>query len=949
MTSTKTIVAIALALATVASSLAVTAGALGSPRSASGPVIPAISPLSVTLSPNPAGIDAGQSVTLTTSVSGGTTPYTGYAWYAGTFSSCSGDSKIPAATGATYTVAVPTSDEYICASVNDSETPSVTAFSATDLVTVNTALTVGPVAPASATIDAGQSLLLTAGATGGSGALTYQWYSGAYPSACTLNAISGATSASLTVDPTVTTNYCYIVGDHSVGTPAQGGTSGPATVKVDSALVASAPTPSGLYGDSGQSFTLKANASGGTLPYTYQWYSSGASSCSSGQTALGTGSSQVVNPTASTYYCYSLTDNSTNAPTKVSPATEVAVNATLTAGPISPASPAIDSGTGESVVLIASPSGGALAPPARGYAYQWYSGTFPACSGDTHAIPSATAARYTASPTTSTYYCYEVTDANGTQAYSSTVLLTVNSPLVPGTPSPASSVLDAGRSVGLLAAPTGGTPPYSYQWFQGSSCSSGSLIPTATAATLTVTAAGSYVVRVTDSSNGTLALGQRSSCSSAASVTGSTDPAPTLPTVSATAIDSGESVTLTGSATGGTPVLTYQWLSGPASAPASKNCSNDAAIALATSASYTVAPSVSTYFCYVVSDGSVNPPEDYSPTVLVTVNGAPVAGAITSAAPAYVDLNAGETVTLLSHATPGTGTLTYQWYSGTSAICSSDTSPVGTNSATFTTPPSLSSSIDYCYAVTDAASPPVRAETSSAFLVTVNAALVAGVATTTATSLDVGQTVTLTANPTGGTTPYAFFQWFTGNASCGDLSLLAGATSSPVTIAPSGAGTTNFCYRVTDSSSGTPVQQSVYSASPVTVTVYSALSAGPVTCYDVTTGAACTSTVHGGDHVTLSANPLGGNSAGYLFQWYSGTSSVCSTDTTKITGQVNSTLPVVAAASPGTYYCYTVSDGAHGESAASATFFLDPSSSGPASADSSVALALATDALARGD
>jgi large repetitive protein len=937
--------ALLVGLATVGSSLVLTAGG-GLPgagaRSSAPGAVGLASTLTVAISSNPAPIDAGQSVTLTATASGGTGPYTAYAWYAGTFSTCSGDSQVSGQTGTTYTITGLSSNEYVCASATDSENPPATAVSAADLITVNPALTVGTVTPASPTIDSGRSVMLAAGAAGGTGPLAFQWSSGPSPAACTQNTISGATSSTLVVSPTATTDYCYTVSDHSVGSPVQGGTSAADAVTVDLALGAGPPTPSGLYGDSGQSFTLKSAPSGGTGVYFYQWYSSTSSSCTAGQTALGTASSQTVAPTASTYYCYALTDSSTDTATAVSATTEVFINATLTAGAISPATPAIDSGTPESVVLTASPSGGALAPPSRVYTYQWYSGSFANCTGDTNAIAGATSIRYTAQPTTSTYYCYQVTDANNTHARSGSVLLTVDPPLVPGTPSPASAAIDVGRAVGLTVTPMGGAKPYSFQWFAGTSCTSGDLIPGATSATFNASAAGSYVVRVTDVSNGTLALGQRSECSGVASVTMNSAPNPSAPVASATAIDSGQSVGLTGSASGGTPVLTFQWLSGPASSSSSKNCTSDTEISGATSASLTVSPPASTYYCYVVSDGSSDPPLDFSSTVLITVNGAPSAGAITAFGSPAIDAGAGETVTLSAHATGGTGTLSYQWYSGTSAVCSSDTTPVGTNSPTYTTPGGLASSLDYCYTVTDAASPPVRAATSAGFLVTVDAPIDAVAPAASAPNLDVGQSLTLTASPTGGDQPFLFFQWFTGNASCGALSLIAGATSSTVTVAPSASGTADYCYRVTDSSNGNPVQASGYSATPAAVAVFGTLTAGPVSCFDVTASATCAPVVHGGDHVALSAAPTGGDSATYSFTWYTGTSTVCASDTTKVVGQTNQTLAVVASASPGLYYCYAVTDGPRGESASSPTYYLDPAASGGGSGTPAGVVASAT-------
>ena len=66
-------------------------------------------------------------------------------------------------------------------------------------------------------------------------------------------------------------------------------------------LVSISPTSTTL--DSGQSTTLTATVSGGTSPYTYQWYSGTSSTCTSDTTTLGTSSTQTISPTTNTYYC----------------------------------------------------------------------------------------------------------------------------------------------------------------------------------------------------------------------------------------------------------------------------------------------------------------------------------------------------------------------------------------------------------------------------------------------------------------------------------------------------------------------------------------------------------------------------------------------------------------------------------------------------------------------
>ena len=111
-----------------------------------------------------------------------------------------------------------------------------------------------------------------------------------------------------------------------------------AIIIVNSALLAKAITPSNPTIDSGQSITLTANPSGGTTPYSYQWYSGTSSTCSSDTAISGaTSSTYSASPTSSTYYCYVVTDSATTPETNTSATNLITVNPALTAT-ISPTS-----------------------------------------------------------------------------------------------------------------------------------------------------------------------------------------------------------------------------------------------------------------------------------------------------------------------------------------------------------------------------------------------------------------------------------------------------------------------------------------------------------------------------------------------------------------------------------------------------------------------------------
>jgi hypothetical protein len=86
-------------------------------------------------------------------------------------------------------------------------------------------------------------------------------------------------------------------------------------------------------------------------------------------------------------------------------------------------------------------------------------------------------------------------------------------------------------------------------------------------------------------------------------------------------------------------------------------------------------------------------------------------------------------------------------------------------------------------------------------------ALIAPAPSASSTSISSGSSVTLTASPTGGATPYSI-QWYTGTAAtCSSDSLVADATSTTFTDSPTTSNT--YCYQVTDSD---VPPNSVYSA-----------------------------------------------------------------------------------------------------------------------------------------
>jgi len=152
--------------------------------------LPIPPPLSASISPLSASVNVGDSVTFTSTVSGGTPPYS-YQWYLD-------NNPISGATSASWAFTPTTTGNYTI-HLNVTDNLGNIAKSNDAVVTVAAQLTAS-ISPMSASVLVGQSVAFTSTVSGGYTPYTYQWYLNGNP-------VSGATSASWTFTPTASGIY----------------------------------------------------------------------------------------------------------------------------------------------------------------------------------------------------------------------------------------------------------------------------------------------------------------------------------------------------------------------------------------------------------------------------------------------------------------------------------------------------------------------------------------------------------------------------------------------------------------------------------------------------------------------------------------------------------------------------------------------------------------------
>ncbi len=727
---------------------------------------------------SPASVDSAQSIALSASFSGGTSPYTcqwteeapGATSFSPLGSAATCTSPSSATTGLLSTVgtwqfeldvnSVPSSPVYV-------------TVVAAPLVTLSpTSLDAGQSGPVTATVtwSAGTSpftvyLLSTTSSTSSCpnsapGGFTLVGVSGSNP-------LTGQTSTTVSfsfTSPGMDVWYCAVVEDHfGVVYPSL-------TQPFTENQALTRPTISGaLTIDSGQAASLSTSTgfSGGTQPYTCQWLEEtptahtfadlgGAFSCAA--LSLPTASTGALTAVGTWQFELQVTDSSPTPYTVVSTdAVAVLVNPALSVA--TPAAVASTLDSGQATTLSATFSGGTST-----YTCQWLA-KMPAASSFSDlgaAFTSGCTAGATLTQSTGALaatgtwqFELQVTDSAALPVTTSSAAFTatVNPVLSAGAISPNLPSIDKDQGVVLTSAAGGGTLPYTYQWYTagcaGSDKVAGATQPSYSATPLVTT---TYYYVVTD------AAGASSGCSSGDTVTVSSAPldGPTIGVapndsstpVSQTTIDAGQMALLSSSSsfTGGTAGYTCQWFEEEPGATSFSSMGLSFSCVVGTlPAVPTGTLTVGTWqFELKISDDSMTPATVASNVVSVIVDTDPLVTSF-SLTPPIIPPSTPTTITAAVFWEGGTGPYSVTLYEGSSSLtsgtCASAGAPVTTTEHgpdtkvslyntsalfTFSYSGSMGATEYYCAVVTDSSpgtstsSPPPNTAASSVPFVTVD-------------------------------------------------------------------------------------------------------------------------------------------------------------------------------------------------------------------------------------
>ena len=680
------------------------------------------------------------------------------------------------------------------------------------VIYIGTALWVPPPASSRASMDYGQTTAVTfseSGLAGGTPPYSYAW--NGLPAGC----VSSAPSFMCSPSSAAPGNYTVTLTATDSSHPSQSRTSGSVvfTIFPDPA-VTSAPTASPPSVDLGQPVTFSALVanlgSGGDV---YSWTSGLPSGCLS-VNAL----SVSCTPTVVSAWSILFFVQDSNGFNVSSPPLYFTVHNDPQVS--TPAPSRVSADVGQPVLISTTASGGTNTYGRYTWSYPPEMGCAPSTSNVLSCLPTATVNAGTVT--------VNVTDTNGYTSTSATLSYTVSAGPTITTPTATRMNLDVGQSTVFSFTATNGTALWSVLAWTG--LPTGCTSVNASTLTCSPSVSGTYAVSasITDSNGMTVTSG---------TVTLTVPPALMTPsfTVSRTALDVGQSVGFSASVSGGTGIYTYTWGTLPA------GC------ATANTALLTCTPASvgSGTFATTVTVTDSNGVGLISTAVTLTVSADPT---VSTPSATRMSLDVGQSTSLSATAANGTGLpSTYAW-AGLPGGCSSSDSLaitcVPTQAGTYSVTVSIQDSNGF-----NVSSVPLT--------LTISSRLNAPTLSSSVTTLDVGQSVTLSATFSGGAAPYTY-NWSGLPPGC------VNGNTATLTCNPITSGSAALKVTVTDSNGV------ALASTGLNLTVSARLSPGSI----ITTPG----TLDLGQVTKLMASVSGG-SAGLTYSW-SGLPSGCSTNST---------------------------------------------------------------------
>ncbi|MGA8542535.1 MAG: hypothetical protein WB947_03200 [Thermoplasmata archaeon] len=601
-------------------------------------------------------------------------------------------------------------------------------------VTVVPTLT-GVVIPSTAIEDVGQSLLVAAPLVGeGTGRVVMTLGSSNDSGlACSADPVGPSEISGACLAEAPGTYLVTLTVTDSAGNSVQSSL----TVRVDSTPVGTLPIGVPASIDVGQTTSLTTTTSGGSRAYTYNW--SGlpdgcASQDTSNLTCTPTAAGEAkINVTAVDGFEFSTTAGPLTLPVSPDPA--------VGAPTATPATPEVNQSLTLTAVSGNAGSGGDF--------YAW--------SGLPGNCTSTDSLTLTCSPTTPGTFSVAVSvqDSNGMQVVSAPLVLEIAPPL--GVPLVSASVssLDVGQTVALGASVSGGSDAYTYFW-SGLPTGCASIDAAALSCAPAVTGSFPIVVSALDPS------GVNRTSAALMLVVSPRLGTPTL-SVSRSAVDVGQTFTLTASASGGSGTYGYTWSDLP---PGCASANSPTVVCTPTSSPNMYSPFVSVED----SNGMVLASSPHSVVVSSAL-------AVPTLTPSVATVDVGQTVSFTAGASGGAGGDSYRW-SGAPTGCQN---PLGYQ---LSCTPSIAGTFAVTVQVTDA-----NGGNTSSLPATllVSSPLLALDVSSSLSTVAVGETVILSVSPEGGSGGDTY-TWSGLPAGCAseDSATLAcvptATTGSPVTV-----------------------------------------------------------------------------------------------------------------------------------------------------------------------